>query len=241
MKEANYKFNPVGMRILVVDDSKILEDLLRRCQYNVTTIEKASTALQILLENRDKYDLVITESDMADMDGFKLLEEVRGLQMDIPIILVSSSDDKERVMKGILYGACDYLLKPVRIEELKNIWQHVVRRNLKSSKHDQGVKKHCDYSVDHMNKGSDEGVVVVSDQMKEINSKKRNKDEKEEYDDEYYDEEESIILTQTKKPRVVWSSELHHKFVAAVKQLGVDSKFLTLLIIYQIDQQVREC
>ncbi|MBA0564709.1 hypothetical protein Golob_009626, partial [Gossypium lobatum] len=32
-------------------------------------------------------------------------------------------------MKGITHGACDYLLKPVRIEELKNIWQHVVRKN----------------------------------------------------------------------------------------------------------------
>ncbi len=31
-------------------------------------------------------------------------------------------------MKGITHGACDYLLKPVRLEELQNIWQHVLRK-----------------------------------------------------------------------------------------------------------------
>jgi len=36
--------------------------------------------------------------------------------------------ETKTVMKGITHGACDYLLKPVRLEELRNIWQHVVRR-----------------------------------------------------------------------------------------------------------------
>ena len=37
------------------------------------------------------------------------------------------------VLRGIIHGAVDYLLKPVRIEELRNIWQHVVRRKRESS------------------------------------------------------------------------------------------------------------
>ena len=32
------------------------------------------------------------------------------------------------MMKGVMHGACDYLIKPVRIEALKNIWQHVVQK-----------------------------------------------------------------------------------------------------------------
>lgn len=43
-------------------------------------------------------------------------------------LVLSPHSDTELVMKGIAHGACDYLLKPVRIEELKNIWQHVIRR-----------------------------------------------------------------------------------------------------------------
>ncbi|KFK34762.1 hypothetical protein AALP_AA5G190300 [Arabis alpina] len=64
---------------------------------------------------------------MPDMDGFKLLELV-GLEMDLPVIMLSEHSDPKYVMKGVTHGACDYLLKPVRLEELKNIWQHVVRK-----------------------------------------------------------------------------------------------------------------
>ena len=42
--------------------------------------------------------------------------------------VMSANEEVSNVLKGIHHGACDYLLKPVRIEELKNVWQHVVRR-----------------------------------------------------------------------------------------------------------------
>ncbi len=61
------------------------------------------------------------------MDGFKLLEVV-GLEMDLPVIMMSSNGDTSNVLRGVTHGACDYLIKPVRLEELRNLWQHVVRR-----------------------------------------------------------------------------------------------------------------
>ena len=89
----------------------------------------------------------------ADMDGFKLLETV-GLEMDIPVIsecawcwcrarlrgeywaniplllraVMSSNGETSTVLRGVTHGAVDFLIKPVRIEELRNVWQHVVRR-----------------------------------------------------------------------------------------------------------------
>ncbi|GMH12478.1 hypothetical protein Nepgr_014319 [Nepenthes gracilis] len=123
---------PMGLRVLAVDDDpiclRLLETLLRKCQYQVTTTSQAVMALKLLRENKDKFDLVISDVHMPDMDGFKLLELV-GLEMDLPVIMLSAYGDTKLVMKAITHGACDYLLKPVRIEELKNIWQHVVRRN----------------------------------------------------------------------------------------------------------------
>ncbi|PPD96561.1 hypothetical protein GOBAR_DD06374 [Gossypium barbadense] len=128
---------PVGMRVLAVDDDpiclKVLGTLLLKCQYQVTTTNQAISALKMLRENRNRYDLVISDVNMPDMDGFKLLELV-GLEMDLPVIMLSAHSDTKLVMKGITHGACDYLLKPVRIEELKNIWQHVVRRKKPDSK-----------------------------------------------------------------------------------------------------------
>ncbi|TYH69455.1 hypothetical protein ES332_D05G057200v1 [Gossypium tomentosum] len=165
---------PIGMHVLAVDDDpvclKVLENLLRKCQYHVSTTNQATTALKMLRENRNRYDLVITSVNMPDMDVFKLLELV-GLEMDLPVIKL--------VMKGITHGACDYLLKPVRIEELKNIWQHVVRKNKPDFK-------------DHVNA---------------LNQ-----------DNGHEDEDPSI----QEKPRVVWSDEVHRKFVSAVNELGLD-------------------
>lgn len=51
----------------------------------VTTTSQAITALKLLRENKNKFDLVISDVHMPDMDGFKLLELV-GLEMDLPVI-----------------------------------------------------------------------------------------------------------------------------------------------------------
>lgn len=50
------------------------------------------------------------------------------------VLVLSAHSNTELVKKGVIHGACDYLLKPVRIEELKNIWQHVLRRKKPSAK-----------------------------------------------------------------------------------------------------------
>lgn len=66
--------------------------------------------------------------------GFKLLELI-GLELDLPVIMMSASGETHYVMRGVVHGACDYLVKPVRMEELKNIWQHVLRRRKASGSH----------------------------------------------------------------------------------------------------------
>eukprot|EP00256_Glycine_max_P051106 XP_006606975.1 two-component response regulator ARR12 [Glycine max] len=124
---------PVGMRVVAVDDDQmcltVLENLIHKCHYNVTTTNQAIKALEMLRKNINKFDLLTSDVNMPDMDGLKLLELV-GLQMGLPVIMLSAYNNKERVMRGVIQGACEYLTKPVRIEELQNIWQHVLRRRI---------------------------------------------------------------------------------------------------------------
>lgn len=139
----------------------------------------------------------------------------------VPVL--SGHSDKELVMKGISHGACDYLLKPVRREELTNIWQHVIRRKKFDSK-DQNKSSSQDKACHETGEGG-QGVSPAgsSDQNGKFNRKRKdqNEDEEEDYED---DEHENEDPSTQKKPRVVWSKELHGKFVAAVHQLGLESE-----------------
>ncbi|CAK8569673.1 unnamed protein product [Lathyrus sativus] len=66
----------------------------------------------MLRRNKNNFDLVISDMDMPDMDGFELLEFV-GLEMDLPVIILSGHSDTNMVFKRITHSACDYLLKLV--------------------------------------------------------------------------------------------------------------------------------
>ncbi|XP_058757869.1 two-component response regulator ARR2-like isoform X2 [Vicia villosa] len=207
---------PAGLRVLVVDDDptclKILEKMLRSCYYEVTQCNRAEAALSLLRENKNGFDIVISDVHMPDMDGFKLLEHI-GLEMDLPVIMMSADDGKNVVMKGVTHGACDYLIKPVRMEALKNIWQHVVRKK----KHDWKDSEQSGSADegDRHPKASDDADYSSSANESNWRSSRKRRDDEEDGDDR----DDSSTL---KKPRVVWSVELHQQFVAAVDQLGID-------------------
>ncbi|KAJ6356563.1 hypothetical protein OIU78_004619 [Salix suchowensis] len=214
---------PVGLRVLVVDDDitclRLLEKMLCRCLYHVTTCSQATAALKLLRERKGYFDVVLSDVHMPDMDGFKLLELV-GLEMDLPVIMMSADGRTSAVMRGIRHGACDYLIKPIREEELKNIWQHVIRKKCNENKEqehsgsfeDNDCYKQGNDDIENassVNEGGEEGVLK--------GQKKRNI-AKEEDDNELENDDPSA----SKKPRVVWSVELHQQFVSAVNQLGID-------------------
>lgn len=123
------------------------------------------------------------------------------------------------VMKGIRHGACDYLIKPVREEELRNIWQHVVRKIW-------NVNKEHDNSGSIENNGRNKRGNVDAEYTSVTNATKgivKEPKRKSNIKDEEDVELESDDPSTSKRPRVVWSIELHQQFVSAVNQLGLDS------------------
>ncbi|OIW00617.1 hypothetical protein TanjilG_09098 [Lupinus angustifolius] len=212
-RDANF---PAGLRVLVVDDDptwlRILEKMLKKCSYEVTTCCLATEALKKLRKRKDAYDIVISDVNMPDMDGFKLLEQI-GLEMDLPLIMMSVDGETSRVMKGVQHGACDYLLKPIRMKELRNIWQHVLRKRIHEAREFESNE-----SFDHlMRNGSDQSDDGNLFALEDMTSMKKRKDIDNKHDDIEFGDSSS-----TKKARVVWSVDLHQKFVKAVNQIGFD-------------------
>ena len=119
----------IKKKILVIDDEQticlILENFLSKV-YNVTTVSSGEAAITWLDNNLP--DLIISDIQMEDMDGFELLRQVRliGYLKHTPVIMLSGRTKSEERIKCYKLGAQDYLTKPFNPEELIE----VVKKNL---------------------------------------------------------------------------------------------------------------
>ena len=116
-------------QILVIDDELTMTTLLEFFlgeKYKVNAVSSGQEALEWLENNLP--DLIISDIQMSEMDGFELLETIRlgGFTKHTPVIMLSGkSESKERV-KCYQLGAQDYLTKPFNPEELNEL----VKKNL---------------------------------------------------------------------------------------------------------------
>ncbi|KAL1142672.1 hypothetical protein V6Z11_A11G111400 [Gossypium hirsutum] len=131
------KFLPqMVLRVLLVeaDDStrQIIAALLRKCSYRVAAVPDGLMAWETLKDRPHNIDLILTEVELPSVSGFALLTLVmeHDICKNIPVIMMSSEDSFSMVLKCMLKGAADFLIKPVRRNELRNLWQHVWRRHM---------------------------------------------------------------------------------------------------------------
>ncbi|XP_057973482.1 two-component response regulator-like APRR5 [Malania oleifera] len=132
---------PIVLRVLLVeaDDStrQIIAALLRKCSYRVAAVADGLKAWETLKGRPHDIDLILTEVELPLISGFALLSLVTEHEIckKIPVIMMSSQDSVSVVLKCMLKGAADFLIKPVRRNELRNIWQHVWRRHTPTGGH----------------------------------------------------------------------------------------------------------
>jgi adenylate cyclase len=110
-------------RLLVVDDNKVNRLLLTRSLelqgHRVSTAENGRVALEML--RREAFDLMLLDMEMPEMDGFAVLEQlVQDPRLrDLPVIVTSSLEGVDHVVRCIELGAADFLMKPVNPVLLK--------------------------------------------------------------------------------------------------------------------------
>ncbi|KAK8636188.1 hypothetical protein V6N13_004894 [Hibiscus sabdariffa] len=130
------------LRVLLVeaDDStrQIIAALLRKCSYKVVAaVSDGLMAWETIKDRPHSIDLILTEVELPSISGFALLTLImeHDICKNIPVIMMSSHDSINTVLKCTIKGAADFLLKPVRKNELRNLWQHVWRRQMLASEH----------------------------------------------------------------------------------------------------------
>ncbi|CAI0425228.1 unnamed protein product [Linum tenue] len=186
--------------------------MLRASGYTVTTAKLAKEALHIL-QNQGKQgeiDLVLTELHLPDMGKYELLETIREIS-SLPVVVLSS-DSSENVMLGCLFkGAAFFVPKPIIMQDIKNLWQLSFMTRQSSMKKLGRRMSNCSEKPIHENNTGD----GKRKQVEWTESSSYHKDD-------YY-------MPQPKRSKMIWTPELHAKFLHAVDLLGVDPDS-TLLI-----------
>lgn len=110
-------------RVLIIDDDsvtrKIVRDILTNAGYEALEAKNGKEGLRKILV--DKPDLVLLDLILPDIDGFEVCKKLRK-EMNVvatPVIMLTSRDKKEDILKGLDVGANDYIIKPVEPVELE--------------------------------------------------------------------------------------------------------------------------
>lgn len=118
------------MRILLVEDDKILADALCRALVQsayavdvVGTGEQADNALAI-----ESYDLAILDIGLPGLDGLDVLKRLRARRSKVPVLLLTALDALADRVRGLDLGADDYLAKPFDLPELEARVRALLRR-----------------------------------------------------------------------------------------------------------------
>lgn len=120
-------------RILIIEDDEplcwLLEKILKD-KYEPIIMKNGLEALSWLSDG-NLPNLIISDINMPTLDGIELLENVRssGILRDIPVIMLSASDESEKRKKCLALGASNYLIKPFEpqllMEEIENTFKRL--------------------------------------------------------------------------------------------------------------------
>ncbi|MEZ5535161.1 MAG: sigma-54 dependent transcriptional regulator [Thiolinea sp.] len=119
----NIQSNGDTPRILVVDDEAVavrnLAYALRKLDYEVTTCESGTAALQAL--HRQQFDVVLTDLRMEPVDGMAVLKYALEADPDVAVVMITAHGTLGSVVEVMKAGAFHYVAKPFRLDEVRSI------------------------------------------------------------------------------------------------------------------------
>jgi len=118
------------LSILVVEDGQSQREML--CEYlsgegfDVSDVDRGDKALERV--KNDYFDLLLLDFKMPGMDGMQVLEEVKRINPEIDVIMMTAYGTVETAVKAIKTGASDYITKPIELEEMLILIEKISER-----------------------------------------------------------------------------------------------------------------
>ncbi|MBL4595571.1 MAG: response regulator transcription factor [Robiginitomaculum sp.] len=126
------------MRVLLIEDDRAtaqsIELMLKSEGFNIYTTDLGEEGVD--LGKLYDYDIILLDLNLPDMPGFDVLKQLRISKVDTPVLILSGTADTDIKVRGLGYGADDYLTKPFHKDELVARIHAVVRR---SKGHSQSI------------------------------------------------------------------------------------------------------
>ncbi len=124
----------MSVKIFLLEDdptlNETLVDFLQDSGYEVEAVMDGYEAESLLYENR--YDLILLDVNVPNLNGFELLKSVRSFGVTTPVIYITARDGVDDVEKGFNAGAEDYIKKPFALKELQIRIEAVLKRHNKT-------------------------------------------------------------------------------------------------------------
>ena len=121
------------MRILIAEDDRVLADgllrALRGAGAAVDHVASGGEADAALMTNKE-FDLLILDLGLPVMHGLEVLRKLRARGSSLPVLILTAADSVEERVKGLDYGADDYMAKPFSLQELEARVRALVRRRM---------------------------------------------------------------------------------------------------------------
>lgn len=117
------------MKVLIVEDDRILSDTIKQCIREIYHIEQAFDGYDgFMMANENIYDIIILDLMLPEMSGYDVLKKLRENKIYTPVLILTAKDGLEDKLKGFKYGADDYLVKPFERQELIARLEAIIRR-----------------------------------------------------------------------------------------------------------------
>ena len=117
-------------RLLIVDDELLIRDLLydyfAARDFEIAVADSGARALSLI--ESERFDTVILDLKMPDMDGLQLTEEIRQHDRRLPIILITGFPSVESAIEALRHRIDDYFIKPVNLTHLRRAVESAVAR-----------------------------------------------------------------------------------------------------------------
>ncbi len=109
-------------KLLIVDDEKYITQLLTELLENEYKVETANDGIQAFNKLKtDSFDLMLTDISMPNLDGIELLRLARAQLPDMNVVMMSGLATTENVIDALNLGACHFIRKPFKIDDVNNI------------------------------------------------------------------------------------------------------------------------